>query len=68
MLDIKRIKQDLENIKHLMDLRGEADFSLDEVIELDNKRIELLQKVEVMKSESNADSKLIPRIFDTLSH
>lgn len=61
MLDIKRIKQDLENIKHLMDLRGEADFSLDEVIALDNKRIELLQKVEVMKSESNADSKLIPQ-------
>ena len=61
MLDIKRIKQDLENIKHLMDLRGEADFSLEEVIALDNKRIELLQKVEVMKSESNADSKLIPQ-------
>ena len=61
MLDIKRIKQDLEKIKHLMDLRGEADFSLEEVIALDNKRIELLQKVEVMKSESNADSKLIPQ-------
>ena len=61
MLDIKRIKQDLENIKHLMDLRGEADFSLEEVIALVNKRIELLQKVEVMKSESNADSKLIPQ-------
>ena len=61
MLDIKRIKQNLENIKHLMDLRGEADFSLEEVIALDNKRIELLQKVEVMKSESNADSKLIPQ-------
>lgn len=61
MLDIKRIKQDLENIKPLMDLRGEADFSLEEVIALDNKRIELLQKVEVMKSESNAQSKLIPQ-------
>lgn len=61
MLDIKRIKQDLEIIKPLMDLRGEADFSLEEVIRLDNKRIELLQKVEVMKSESNADSKLIPQ-------
>ena len=61
MLDIKRIKQDLENIKHLMDLRGEADLSHEEVIALDNKRIELLQKVEVMKSESNADSKLIPQ-------
>ncbi|MGL5255693.1 MAG: serine--tRNA ligase [Proteocatella sp.] len=61
MLDIKRIKQDLENIKVLMDLRGEADFSFDEVIALDNKRIELLQKVETMKNESNKDSKLIPQ-------
>lgn len=61
MLDIKRIKTDLEGIKTLMDLRGEADFSLEEVIELDNKRIELLQEVESMKSESNADSKLIPQ-------
>lgn len=61
MLDIKRIKQDLDSIKILMNLRGEADFSLDEVIELDNRRIELLQKVEAMKSESNADSKLIPQ-------
>ncbi|MGB5824359.1 MAG: serine--tRNA ligase [Proteocatella sp.] len=61
MLDIKRIKQDLDSIKILMSLRGEADFSLDEVIELDNRRIELLQKVEAMKSESNADSKLIPQ-------
>lgn len=61
MLDIKRIKTDLEGIKVLMDLRGEADFSLEEVIELDNKRIELLQEVESMKSESNADSKLIPQ-------
>ena len=61
MLDIKRIKQDLENIKVLMDLRGEADFSFDEVIALDNKRIEILQKVETMKNESNKDSKLIPQ-------
>ena len=61
MLDIKRIKQDLENIKVLMDLRGEADFSFDEVIALDNKRIEILQKVETMKNESNTNSKLIPQ-------
>lgn len=61
MLDIKRIKTDLESIKVLMDLRGEADFSLEEVIDLDNKRIELLQEVEALKSESNADSKLIPQ-------
>lgn len=61
MLDIKRIKNDLENIKKLMDKRGEKDFSLDEVVELDNKRIELLQEVEELKKDQNAKSKLIPK-------
>ena len=61
MLDIKRIKQDLDQIKVLMDIRGERDFSLDEVVELDDKRIALLQEVEVLKSKSNAESKLIPQ-------
>ena len=43
MLDIKRIKQNLDEIKVLMDMRGEKDFSLDEVVALDDRRIELLQ-------------------------
>lgn len=49
MLDIKRVKRDLETIKERMALRGEKDFSLEEVIALDDRRIELLQKVESMK-------------------
>ena len=60
MLDIKRIKQNLEEIKELMDMRGEKDFSLDEVVELDNQRIELLKEVEVLKNELNVNSKKIP--------
>lgn len=60
MLDIKRIKHDLDTIKPLMDKRGEADFSLEEVIELDNKRIALLQEVETMKNEQKTKSKQIP--------
>ena len=61
MLDIKRIKRDLEEIKPLMAKRGEKDFSFEEVIELDVKRIELLQEVEALKNEQNVDSKLIPQ-------
>ena len=61
MLDIKRIKRDLEEIKPLMAKRGEKDFSFEEVIELDDKRIELLQEVEALKNEQNIDSKLIPQ-------
>ena len=61
MLDIKRIKRDLEEIKPLMAKRGEKDFSFEEVIELDDKRIELLQEVGALKNEQNVDSKLIPQ-------
>ncbi len=61
MLDIKRIKRDLEEIKPLMAKRGEKDFSFEEVIELDDKRIELLQEVESLKNEQNVESKLIPQ-------
>lgn len=60
MLDIRRIKKDKEQILKLMAKRGEKDFSLDEVIELDDKRIALLQEVEVLKNKQNTDSKLIP--------
>lgn len=61
MLDIKRIKRDLEQIKERMALRGEKDFSLEEVIRLDDRRIEILQKVEVMKNKQKTQSKLIPQ-------
>ncbi len=61
MLDIKRVKRDLETIKERMALRGEKDFSLEEVIALDDRRIELLQKVESMKNEQKTKSKLIPQ-------
>ena len=60
MLDIKRIKKDKEQILKLMAKRGEKDFSLDEVICLDDKRIALLQEVETLKNEQNTKSKQIP--------
>lgn len=60
MLDIKRIKNEKEQILKLMEKRGEKDFSLDEVIDLDDKRIELLQEVEALKNEQNTKSKQIP--------
>ena len=63
MLDIKRIKENLEKIKKAMDRRGEKEFNLDEVVELDNKRIELLKKVEVLKNKMNVESKKIPQLI-----
>lgn len=62
MLDIKRIRMNLEEIKTLMAKRGEQDFSLDEALALDEDRRRLLQEVEQMKSEQNAVSKDIPKL------
>ena len=63
MLDIKRIRENLEEIKAAMQVRGEKEFDLDIVVELDNKRRELLQEVEVMKNELNVESKKIPQLI-----
>ena len=57
MLDIRRIRENLDDIKKAMDRRGEKEFNLDIVVELDDKRRELLKEVEVMKNELNVESK-----------
>ncbi len=66
MLDVRRIRENLEDIKVLMGRRGEGEFDpkdLDEVIALDDKRKEILKEVEVMKNQSNVDSKKIPEMI-----
>lgn len=66
MLDVKRIRENIDEIKVLMGRRGEGEFDpkdLDEVIELDDKRKEILKKVEVLKNKSNVESKKIPEMM-----
>lgn len=63
MLDIKRIRENLEDIKHAMNRRGEKEFNLEEVVELDDKRKNLLKEVEVLKNKMNIESKKIPQLI-----
>ncbi|SJP89809.1 Serine--tRNA ligase [Clostridioides difficile] len=63
MLDIKRIRENLDCIKKAMERRGEKDFNLDEVVKLDDERRKILQEVEVMKNELNTASKNIPNLI-----
>ena len=63
MLDIKRIRENLDDIKKAMDRRGEKEFDLDAVVALDDERRELLKEVEVMKGEMNIESKKIPQLI-----
>ena len=61
MLDIKRIRQEYEEVKRLVELRGKGDFGLSDIIEIDKERREKLTRMETLKAKSNADSKLIPQ-------
>ena len=63
MLDIKRIRENLQDIKKAMEIRGEKEFDLDAVVELDNQRRELLKEVEVLKNEMNVEQKKIPQLM-----
>ena len=38
MLDIKRIRDDFDNVKKAVESRGQGDFGIDKVLEYDKKR------------------------------
>ncbi len=63
MLDLKRIRENTEEIKRLMENRGEGinlgDF--DEIVALDEKRREVLVEVEAAKAKRNQVSSEIPK-------
>lgn len=62
MLDIKRIREDYENVKAAVERRCKGDFGLSRVPELDAKRREILVEVEQMKNRQNTVSKEIPKL------
>ncbi len=64
MLDLKRIRNNPEEIKELMANRGENfDLSvIDEVVALDKRRRDILMEVEELKNKRNTQSALIPKL------
>ncbi len=64
MLDVKRIRTDLEGVKKAMAIRGEAfDLDmLDKVVELDERRRQIIAEVEALKNERNTKSQEIPKL------
>lgn len=60
MLDIKIIRSNPELLKQSMENR-KGTVDVDSLLALDEKRRELLVKVEQLKSKQNSDSKLIPQ-------
>lgn len=61
MLDIKVIRENPEEIQRRLETRN-AKYDLSEVLELDNRRREIIGEVEKLKSEQNQASKKIPAL------
>lgn len=61
MLDLKYIRENTEEVKKYLKARN-SDFNLDEVIELDKKRREILSEVEVLKKKRNDESAKIGKL------
>jgi len=59
MLDIKRIRNNPDEVEKLLKLRN-PELSLDYVLELDKTRREKIIEVENMKAEQNKESKQVP--------
>ena len=63
MLDIKLIRENPEMVKAAMKTRNkDMDAIVDEVLEIDAERRELMKATDALKQEQNAASKKIPQI------
>ena len=62
MLDIKRIREDFDNVKKAVESRGKGDYNIGHAIELDDQRRDLLGRVEALKAKQNRDSRQIPKM------
>ena len=63
MLDIKRIKENPEEVKALLRAKEvDCDAQVDRILELDKQRRELIASTEAKKAEQNKVSKDIPRL------
>lgn len=63
MLDIKVIRENPEDVKTRLKAKEvDCDAAVDRILELDEKRRELIQKTEAAKSEQNKVSKEIPQM------
>ena len=62
MLDIKRIRENFDEVKAAVERRGQGDFGIDRIPELDKKRRELLFVVKKIKNKQSTVSREIPKM------
>ena len=62
MLDIKRIRENYEEVKAGIEKRGKGGFGIERVRELDIRRREILAEVEALKNKQNVTSREVPKL------
>ena len=62
MLDIKRIRENFEEVKSAVELRGKGDYQIGRTVELDEERRKLLAEMEALRAEQKRESKRIPQM------
>lgn len=62
MLDVKELRQNTEKIKKAMESRNEDPREIDEIIALDEKRREIIQKADELKARRNQLSKAVAKL------
>ena len=62
MLDIKRIRENFEEVKAAVEKRGKGDFGIGRARDLDIRRREMLAEVEALKNKQNVTSREVPKL------
>lgn len=62
MLDIKKIRENFDEVKSAVELRGKGDYQIGRTIELDEERRKLLAEMEALRAEQKRESKRIPQM------
>ena len=65
MLDVKELRQNTQQIKKAMESRNEDPKQIDEIIALDEKRREFIQKADELKAKRNQLSKAVAKLKST---
>ncbi|MFW6248239.1 MAG: serine--tRNA ligase [Bacteroidota bacterium] len=65
MLDVKELRQNTEQIKKAMESRNEDPKQIDEIIALDEKRRDIIQRADELKAKRNQLSKSVAKLKST---
>src|SRR6056297_206953 len=68
MLDVRELRMNTEQIKKGMQIRNEDPQQIEEIIALDEKRREIIQKADELKAKRNQLSKAVAKLKSTGKH